>query len=63
MLPVPVLTPSLSSHWIRFVTRADYTIARKLVDDPRDMIPVHEDGKPIGAMNRQSALDILLGSA
>ena len=38
-------------------------LARKLVDDPRDMIPVHEDGKPIGAMNRQSALDILLGSA
>ncbi len=37
--------------------------ARKLVDDQRDMIPVHEDGKPIGAMNRQSALDILLGSA
>ena len=38
-------------------------LARKLVDDQRDMIPVHEDGKPIGAMNRQSALDILLGSA
>jgi len=32
MVPVPVLTPSLSSHWIRWVTRADYTIARQLVD-------------------------------
>ena len=32
MIPVPVLTPSLSSHWIRWVTRADYTIARQLVD-------------------------------
>lgn len=29
---VPVLTPSLSSHWIRLVTRADYTVARQLVD-------------------------------
>lgn len=31
MIPVPVLTPSLSSHWIRLVTRADYNIARQLV--------------------------------
>lgn len=29
---VPVLTPSLSSHWIRLVTRADFEVARKLVD-------------------------------
>ena len=32
MIPIPVLTPSLSSHWIRLVTRADYGIARQLVD-------------------------------
>lgn len=32
MLPVPVLTPRLSSHWIRFVSGADYEIARQLVD-------------------------------
>lgn len=32
MLDVPVLTPRLSSHWIRFVTRANFTIARELVD-------------------------------
>ena len=32
MIDVPVLTPSLSSHWIRLVTRADYSVARKLVD-------------------------------
>ena len=32
MIPVPVLTPSLSSHWIRLVTRADYAVARQLVD-------------------------------
>jgi uncharacterized protein YbjT (DUF2867 family) len=32
MVPVPVLTPRLSSHWLRLVTRADYAIARQLVD-------------------------------
>lgn len=32
MVPVPVLTPSLSSHWIRLVTRADHGVARQLVD-------------------------------
>jgi uncharacterized protein YbjT (DUF2867 family) len=32
MIPVPVLSPSLSSHWIRLVTRADITVARKLID-------------------------------
>jgi uncharacterized protein YbjT (DUF2867 family) len=31
MIPVPVLTPSLSSHWIRLVSRADYDIAKRLV--------------------------------
>jgi uncharacterized protein YbjT (DUF2867 family) len=31
MLRVPVLSPDLSSHWIRLVTRADYSIARCLV--------------------------------
>jgi uncharacterized protein YbjT (DUF2867 family) len=29
---IPLLTPSVSSHWIRWVTRADYTVARHLVD-------------------------------
>lgn len=35
MIPVPVLTPSLSSHWLRFVTRADLGIARQLVNGLR----------------------------
>lgn len=32
MVPFPLLSPSLSSHWIRWFTRADYGIARQLVD-------------------------------
>lgn len=31
MLQVPLLSPWLSSHWIRFVTRADWSVARELV--------------------------------
>jgi uncharacterized protein YbjT (DUF2867 family) len=30
-IEVPVLTPRLSSHWVRFVTRADWTVAREVV--------------------------------
>jgi uncharacterized protein YbjT (DUF2867 family) len=31
MIQVPFLSPWLSSHWIRFVTRADWSVARELV--------------------------------
>ncbi|MEO0603391.1 MAG: NAD(P)H-binding protein [Myxococcota bacterium] len=36
MVPVPLLTPELSSHWIRLVSRADFTVARQLVDGLQD---------------------------
>lgn len=36
VVPVPLLTPRLSSLWLRFVTRADYAIARQLVDGLTD---------------------------
>ncbi len=31
-IPVPVLTPKLSSYWLKFVTRADFYLARELVE-------------------------------
>ena len=31
MVQVPVLSPWLSSHWIRFVTRAEWSVAREIV--------------------------------
>jgi uncharacterized protein YbjT (DUF2867 family) len=31
-VPVPILTPKLSSHWLRFVTRANLDVARELVE-------------------------------
>lgn len=32
MFPVPLLTPRLSSLWLKFVTRADFSVARQLID-------------------------------
>lgn len=31
MVEVPLLTPRLSSHWVRFVTRAKWSVAREVV--------------------------------
>jgi uncharacterized protein YbjT (DUF2867 family)/membrane protease YdiL (CAAX protease family) len=31
MIQVPFLSPSLSSHWVRFVTRAEWSVAREVV--------------------------------
>ena len=31
MLDVPFLSPALSAHWVRLVTRADWSVARELV--------------------------------
>lgn len=32
LLKIPLITPRLSSHWIRLVTRAEYAVARELVE-------------------------------
>ena len=44
MVPVPVLTPKLSSHWIRMVTRADFDIAKELVDGLKHDLVSPDDG-------------------
>ncbi len=44
MLGVPVLTPSLSSHWIRLVSRADITVARRLVNGLSCDLVAPDDG-------------------
>jgi hypothetical protein len=32
LVRIPLVTPRLSSHWIRLVTRADHVLARELVE-------------------------------
>jgi len=43
-LSVPILTPRLSSYWLKLVTAADYDVARELVEGLRsDLLPT---GRP-----------------
>lgn len=43
MVDVPVLTPRLSGYWLRFVTRADYHLARALVEGLKDDLVADSD--------------------
>ncbi len=42
IVPVPVLTPRLSSHWLRLVTDVDLTTAAALVDSMTNEVVVHD---------------------
>lgn len=44
ILPVPLLSPRLSSHWLRLVTDVDLTTARALVDSMTNEVIVHDHG-------------------
>ena len=43
MVEVPLLTPRLSSHWVRLVTRADWTVAREVVIGLTDDLLARDD--------------------
>jgi uncharacterized protein YbjT (DUF2867 family) len=43
LVPVPVLTPSLSSHWVGLVTPLPRSLARPLVDSLINEVIVHDD--------------------
>jgi uncharacterized protein YbjT (DUF2867 family) len=42
IVPVPLLTPQLSSHWLRLVTDVDLQTARSLVDSMSNEVVVHD---------------------
>ena len=42
IVPVPVLTPTLSSHWVGLITPVPSTIAKPLVDSLRNEVIAHE---------------------
>jgi uncharacterized protein YbjT (DUF2867 family) len=46
MLEIPLLTPRLSSYWIRLVTRADQRIATELVEGLAEDLLTSPDGPP-----------------
>ena len=43
IIPVPVLSPTLSSHWVGFVTPVPAAIAKPLVKSLRNEVVCHED--------------------
>ena len=42
ILPVPLFSPRLSSHWLRFITDVDLMTARALVDSMCNEVVVHD---------------------
>ena len=40
IVPVPVMSPELSSHWLRLTTDVQYAIARPLVESMRNPVTV-----------------------
>jgi hypothetical protein len=42
IVPVPLLSPRLSSHWLRLITDVDLTTARALVDSMTNEVIVHD---------------------
>ncbi len=43
LIPVPVLTPRLSSYWVHWVTPVPASIARPLIQGLRNEVVVHDD--------------------
>jgi uncharacterized protein YbjT (DUF2867 family) len=43
LVPIPILTPRLSSHWVRWMTPVPYAIARPLVEGLRNEVVVRDD--------------------
>jgi len=43
IVPVPVMTPGLSSHWLRYTTDVQYAIARPLAESMRNPVTVDPD--------------------
>lgn len=43
LIPVPVLTPHLSSHWVHWITPIPSEIARPLIEGLRNEVILHDD--------------------
>jgi uncharacterized protein YbjT (DUF2867 family) len=65
LLPVPVLTPRLSSHWVHWITPIPKEIARPLIDGLRNEVIIRNDSSSrifpqIQPMDYQSAVKLAL---
>ncbi len=56
VLPVPLLTPRLSSHWVALVTPVDIGLVRPLIDGLKEEMVVHTP-PPTGVNDRPMGFD------
>jgi dTDP-glucose 4,6-dehydratase len=68
IVPVPVMTPGLSSHWLRFTTDVQYAIARPLAESMRNPVTVDsemdlQDAVPIDQTSIEDAVRKALAAA
>jgi uncharacterized protein YbjT (DUF2867 family) len=65
VVPVPFLSPSLSSRWLALVTTVDVATGRRLVDSMTNEVVVRDDGirslVPLDPMDYDSAVLAALG--
>jgi dTDP-glucose 4,6-dehydratase len=67
IIPVPVMTPGLSSHWLRLTTDVQYRIARPLAESMRHPVTVDPDRDlqsvvPIDRTSLEDAIRDALGT-
>ncbi len=63
ILPVPVLTPRLSSHWVNLVSPLPFTLARALIDSLTTDVIVQGDYEKQGTLSNKDTLEAAIGKA
>ena len=63
ILPVPVLTPRLSSHWVNLVSPLPFTLARALIDSLTTDVIVQGDYEKRGTLSNKDTLEAAIGKA
>ncbi len=63
ILPVPVLTPRLSSHWVNLVSPLPFTLARALIDSLTTDVTVQKANATKRSGDHQDSLEDAIGKA
>ena len=63
ILPVPVLTPRLSSHWVNLVSPLPFTLARALIDSLTTDVVVKEPSNQFLSQGPKAGLENAIGKA
>ena len=63
ILPVPVLTPRLSSHWVNLVSPLPFTLARALIDSLTTDVVVQHETRNGQVLKNEDSLDSAIGKA